>query len=42
MSPPGIEPELFKQLVNSYSEHLNMSARLVQNARDSSFILGAA
>ncbi len=26
--------EPFKQLVNSYSEHLHMSARPVENARD--------
>jgi hypothetical protein len=42
MSQPGIEPvvggehsrkEPFEQLVNSYSEHLHMSARPMENAR---------
>jgi hypothetical protein len=31
--------ELFEQRVNSYSEHLHMSARPVENARDNNIII---
>ncbi len=33
---------LFEQLVNHYSEHLHMSARPVENARDKSLILNVS